>query len=184
MKFPLPVLLSVAAFGLLASGCSSVGAAIGGKNTPDEFAIATKAPLTVPPDYGLRPPRPGEARPQELSPSERARQLIIGDSAAEPPTDGELSLLQLAGAVQADPNIRAVLGAENGGLVHKDADLANRILFWRIVNNKIDDEQAPLRVEDPEAWLKARQASIDKVTGGQAVIISRNEKILNLPGIR
>ena len=43
--------------------------ALGGKNPPDEFAITTKAPLVVPPDYALRPPKPGESRPQELSSS-------------------------------------------------------------------------------------------------------------------
>ena len=40
------------------AGCSALG---GKKNPPDEFAIATKAQLVVPPDYSLRPPRPGDA---------------------------------------------------------------------------------------------------------------------------
>ncbi len=184
MTFPIRILLAVSAVAFLASGCSSLGGGGGGRNAPDEFAVVTKAPLTLPPDYALQPPRPGETRPQELSPSERARQLIIGDSSAEPPTDGELTLLRMAGALNADANIRDLLGAENGGLVHKDADLANRILFWRVAGKNIIDEDAPLRVDDPEAWLAARQKSIEKVTGGEQVIIARDEKILNLPGIR
>ena len=32
----------------------------------------------VPPDYALRPPAPGEPRPQELQPESAARQALIG----------------------------------------------------------------------------------------------------------
>jgi len=38
----------------------------------DEFAVVTKAPLIMPPDYNLRPPRPGAARPQEQSERQQA----------------------------------------------------------------------------------------------------------------
>lgn len=49
--------LVLAAFS--ATGCTGLGKALGdGKNPPDEFAIATKAPLVVPPDYALRHPSP------------------------------------------------------------------------------------------------------------------------------
>ena len=34
-----------------------------GKRSPDEFAVVRRAPLILPPDYGLRPPRPGETGP-------------------------------------------------------------------------------------------------------------------------
>ena len=65
----------VAAAALVAvglAGCQSTQRALGmSKVTPDEFRIVTKAPLVVPPDYGLRPPAPGEPRPSELQP-ERA----------------------------------------------------------------------------------------------------------------
>ena len=173
------VLMMAAA--LLLNACAAVG---GGKNPPDEFAIVTKAPLTLPPDYSLRPPRPGETRPQEKSPSERAQQLLLGDENAAPPSKGELALVQAAGALQVDPNIRSILGAENGGWGEKDDSLANRILFWTVSGSQINDEEAPLKVEDPEAWLAGRMKSIEAVTGGAEVQISKNEKILNLPGIR
>ena len=37
------------------------------RDAPDEFQVTTRAPLSMPPDFTLRPPRPGAARPQELS---------------------------------------------------------------------------------------------------------------------
>ena len=53
---------------LIVTGCDGAREAIGiGKQSPDEFAIVTRAPLSMPPDYGLRPPQPGVDRPQAVS---------------------------------------------------------------------------------------------------------------------
>src|ERR1700759_3338402 len=37
------------------------------RDAPDEFTVTTRAPLSMPPDFSIRPPQPGAARPQELS---------------------------------------------------------------------------------------------------------------------
>ncbi|MEZ5894860.1 MAG: DUF3035 domain-containing protein [Parvularculaceae bacterium] len=167
-----------------ASGCAGIGKAIGGgKNPPDEFAIATKAPLVVPPDYAMRPPKPGETRPQEMSPSERAQQVLMGDTAAAPPSDGEQVLLQKAGALGVDPSIRAVLDAENGGRVEKDRSFANQLMFWKFDNDKVDDSGAPLRVDDPAAWFEGRETAIARVTGEDARVTIKNTDAQQLPGV-
>ena len=140
-----------------ASGCGFSRAIGGAKSPPDEFAITKKAPLVVPPDYSLRPPRPGETRPEELSPADRARQVLVGDAAAAPPSPGEQILLRTANALTADANIRNMLNAENGGRGEKERSFANQIIFWRTVDGEIDDSAAPLRVDDPEAWMAARR---------------------------
>lgn len=168
---------------LMASGCG-VGRAVGsGKNAPDEFAIATKAPLVVPPDFALRPPRPGETRPQELSPSERAQQVLLGDANAAPPTVGEQLLLRKAGALGVDASIRNVLNAENGGRAEKDRSLANQLLFWNFVGGDVDDSAAPLRVDNPEEWLAERQRVINAVVGEEGQVEINKSKTLNLPGV-
>jgi len=166
------------------SGCAGIGKALGsGKNPPDEFAIATKAPLVVPPDYALRPPKPGETRPQELSPSERAKQVLLGDVSSAPPTSGEQMLLQGAGATVADPNIRAILAAENGGRSEKDRSFANQLMFWKFVGGKVDDSAAPLKVDDPAAWHAERTRAIENVTGEGAKVVIKNDDALTLPGV-
>ncbi len=176
------LLLALAASAL--PGCAGMGKALGGgKNPPDEFAIATKAPLVVPPDYALRPPKPGESRPQELSPSERAKQVLLGDVSAAPPTGGEQILLQEAGATVADPNIRAILAAENGGRSEKDRSFANQLMFWKFVDGKVDDSAAPLKVDDPAAWHAEREEAIEAVTGENAKIVIKNDDALLLPGV-
>ncbi|MEL6361163.1 MAG: DUF3035 domain-containing protein [Pseudomonadota bacterium] len=187
MRSPQNRALAVLLAGLLASslgGCAGVGKALGnGKNPPDEFAIATKAPLVVPPDYALQPPRPGETRPQELSASDRAQQVLIGDAEAAPPSFGEQALLQKAGALAADQNIRSILAAENGGRANKDRSLANQLMFWEFFGDEVDDSAAPLRVDDPEAWLEARQRAIKSVTGEEGQVEIKKDKALGLPGI-
>ncbi|MGV6818995.1 MAG: DUF3035 domain-containing protein, partial [Parvularcula sp.] len=158
------VFVALGALATTVSGCSSMGKAMGvGKNPPDEFAIVTKAPLSVPPDYALRPPRPGETRPERQSTSERTRQLLLGDASSEPPTQGELALLQQIDAINVDPNIRAILAAENGGRAEKEASFANQLIFWRVNGDKVDDSEAPLRVENREEWEAQRLKSIEAV---------------------
>jgi len=69
------------------SGCTGFRQVIGlDQPAPDEFAIESRAPLTIPPDYDLRPPKPGAPRPQEVSASEKAQKVI---DAAGPGKPGE-----------------------------------------------------------------------------------------------
>jgi len=179
-RLPLAALaLSLAA---TTGGCG-INRAFAGKQAPDEFAIATKAPLVVPPDYALRPPRPGESRPQELSPSQRAQQVLLGDANAAPPTPGEQLLLRKAGALGSDASIRNILNAENGGRAEKDRSLANQLIFWNFDGDDVDDSAAPLRVDNPEEWMAARQRVIDRAIGEEQEVEINKSKTLNLPGI-
>lgn len=128
------------ALSLSLAGCSDGGIkeALGyGKDAPDEFAIVTKAPLVIPPDFALRPPQPGAPRPQEanLQPSVVAQSALIGEQAARqaPSTGstGEQALLEQTGANQADPRIRQVVNAETRTLVEKDKRFTDDVLFWQ-----------------------------------------------------
>ncbi|MBY0420967.1 MAG: DUF3035 domain-containing protein [Parvularculaceae bacterium] len=178
-------LASLIAAAALSTGCAGFGRALGGgKNPPDEFAVTTKAPLVIPPDYALRPPKPGETRPQELSPSERARQVLLGDASTAPPTAGEQSILRKANALTADPNIRNILDAENGGRGRKERSFANQLMFWKFVDGKVDDSAAPLRVDNPEQWMADRQKAIRTTIGDEGkVTIKKDHRAVSLPGI-
>jgi len=69
----------------LIAGCSDFKRSIGLEPTlPDEFAVESRAPLTIPPDFDLRPPTPGAPRPQEKSSDQQARQLIEQAGPGEP----------------------------------------------------------------------------------------------------
>ncbi|HZX85436.1 MAG TPA: DUF3035 domain-containing protein, partial [Reyranella sp.] len=58
---------------LMLGGCSMFENLGGAKKvSPDEFKIVSHSPLTMPPNAELRPPRPGEPRPQEVTPADQA----------------------------------------------------------------------------------------------------------------
>lgn len=70
---------------LLLPGCADLRQAIGlDRVGPDEFAVESRAPLTIPPDFDLRPPQPGTPRPQEATAAEKARKVIDTARPAEP----------------------------------------------------------------------------------------------------
>jgi len=99
---------------------------------PDEFLIVGRTPLIVPPDYNLRPPAPGEPRPQDLNPEATARAALVGGrAAAAASSEGERLLMVKAGANEADPRIKEVIDDEQGDLAHKTPSFANLVMFWR-----------------------------------------------------
>ena len=75
--FLLPLALSTA---LSLSACAGLREAIGaGKNkTPDEFAVQKRAPLDIPYNITLPIPQPGAPRPQEVTPEQSAKDVILG----------------------------------------------------------------------------------------------------------
>lgn len=115
--------------------CGGLGKALGlEKSSPDEFAIVTKAPLVIPPDFALRPPKPGAPRPQEQDPSQAAAQALFNDDATggtTTATRGEMIFLSKAGALEADSAIRLVLDKEMEKADEKDSSLIERMLFWQ-----------------------------------------------------
>ena len=115
------IVLGLAGLSLALGGCESINEATGGaKMTPDEFAVVTKQPLVIPPDFNLRPPNPGAADANSLTPSGEARQALFPDpqeaAAALGTTysESEKGLLARTGAVNVDPNIRHTVSQETG----------------------------------------------------------------------
>lgn len=172
----------VAAAGL--AGCQSTQKSLGmTKVTPDEFRVVTKAPLAVPPDYSLRPPAPGEPRPQELQPESAARNALLGQREAEQRSEGEKMLVAKAGAEKADPLVRYVVDDEFGDIAHKDKSFADKVMFWKKdettegAKPALDNSSAPI---DPAA----EKERVAKLTGNQPVTIQREGKSkIKLPGL-
>lgn len=96
--------LAVAAFALAGCHAGPKGVfAASHHGAPDEFAVGRQAPLTVPPDFALVPPRPGQPRPQEADSSTQALQALFGGP--RPVSQGEAVLTQAAGP-QPRPGMR------------------------------------------------------------------------------
>jgi len=167
--FLLPVTL--AAVGALAlGGCSAFENLGGGKKiSPDEFKIVSHSPLTMPPNAELRPPRPGEPRPQETTPSDQAKEALSpvlagrvqqqasAPKAGAPGDASEQSLVAKASAGGVDPNIRSQVNRDTRTLAEKDNTFIDSLIFWQ-------DKPTPGVVVDPE---KEQQRLRDSQATGQ-----------------
>jgi hypothetical protein len=172
-------LVAVLAAATAASGCAGLSRAIGAtKASPDEFRVVTQAPLTLPPDYNLRPPRPGEPRPQELEPDAEARAALFGQDIGASASAGERTLVASAGAGAADPNIRDTIDYESQGVVRRSEGFVNRLLAF---GGSGAPAAAPLNAEE-EARRLEDEESIRRATGGGRVVIERDRGGFKLPG--
>jgi hypothetical protein len=103
------------------------------RDAPDEFQVTTRAPLSMPPDFTLRPPRPGASRPQELTQRQQAEAALVPDTLSQtggvPPTAGQQSLVQAAGR-PAPADIRNRIDSE-AALDVPNRSFADRLLFWQ-----------------------------------------------------
>jgi hypothetical protein len=184
-----PVVLVTGLLGLSLAGCQSTKTALGmTKIVPDEFAVVTKAPLVVPPDYALRPPTPGAPRPQELQPESQARVALLNERAGQQRSDGERLLAAKAGADKADPLIRYVVDDEFGALAHKDPSFADRVMFWRHGRPETQGQAltaSQAGADSPAPLDPAVEADrIQKLTANQQVVIERGQGArIKLPGL-
>ena len=98
----------------LASGCAHNKV---GRTGPDEFAVARQAPLVIPPDFSLTPPRPGAARANDTSPNAQALDALFGGTAQR--SASEAATLAAAGVESDDPGIRSTVGDPGTTVVDK-----------------------------------------------------------------
>jgi len=174
--------LTVAAVMVLASGLAACGQktreAIGiDRAPPDEFAVLTRAPLAIPPGFGLRPPRPGTPRPQEREVKDEARNVLFRrantDRASDgaSPSSGEQALLGHAGARNAKASIRSEVDNESDQIADAGRGFVDKLVFWRAT-------EAPGEVIDATAEsqrLRSNAALGSPPTTGVTPVIKRRE---------
>lgn len=163
---------------LVLSACSDAKRALGyEKAPPDEFQVVSRAPLSMPPDFSLRPPAAGAARPQEATTREQARKIIAGQRGSTPiategRSQGDLVLMRRIGADSIQPDIRVLVNKENQSLIDAEKDFADRIVFWR-------KAQPPGTAVDPAketSRLRENQALGRSVSDGETPQIQRRKR--------
>lgn len=103
----------------LLSGCTDFKQMVGlDQPMPDEFAVESRAPLTVPPEFDLRPPEPGAPRPQEKSAEQQAEQAIDQAGPGKPGSEAADFRLRAAAGGLPDlnpqaPDQNAIVGSQS-----------------------------------------------------------------------
>jgi hypothetical protein len=179
-KLRLAPALALLCGGLVLGGCEGVKEQLGlDKQSPDEFRVVSRAPLTIPPEFSLRPPRPGAPRPQEGTPTQQAKTAVfrvdepqgVQVSSAGRST-GEAALLDAAGADEAEPNIREIVERETLQLNDESETFIDTLVFWR-------DPQPTGDVVDAAAEadrLRENAALGRPVTEGETPQIERRQR--------
>ena len=148
-------------------GCSMLENIGGGKKvSPDEFKIVSHSPLTMPPNAELRPPRPGEPRPQEVTPADQAKEAlsptlagrvqdrVAGKQPATPGNASEQALVAKASTGGVDPNIRAVVNKDTKTIADNDKSFIDSLIFWQDKGPSgtiIDPTKEQQRIRDAQA---------------------------------
>ena len=173
-------------------GCSALENLGGGKKvSPDEFKIVSHSPLTMPPNAELRPPRPGEPRPQEVTPADQAKEALSpalagraqrptgpGGGLPPPATVGsEQALVQKAGQSAGsgiDPNIRSRVNQDTKTLNDNDKSFVDSLIFWQ-------SAPPPGVIIDPtkeQQRLRDAQAAGQPASGNPPTITRRKRGLL------
>ena len=138
------------------------------KKSPDEFAVVKRAPLSMPPDYTLRPPTPGAPRPQEQSPQEAARQTVFGETTTDGTqavyTGSDAAFLNQAGAANADPNIRRAVDAETVTLAKEEQPVLKKIMGK---DTPADAPTSVVNAKEEAERLKKNKEQGKPVTAGE-----------------
>lgn len=169
----------VAAAVVAVSGCDQTRKVLGmDKRAPDEFTVYSRAPLSLPPNYDLRPPTPGESRPQDAAPTDMAERILRGNrnaplqAAPAGSSAGVQSLLKETGALMALPDIRATVNRETTTIAEENKRVTDKIIFWR----KPDQPGTVVDAEKEAQRIRENQALGKPVTEGDTPTIQRRKR--------
>jgi len=155
---------------------------------PDEFRVLPRPPLSVPPEFNLRPPgqeseyasgQPAENRAHDevlgneagIPPQPRASTAVVPVTSGSLPSGGDAQLLSNAGAGKADPRIRQRIldDTTNGGVAHDSSYLFGG---KKQEDTEVDPTKEAQRLKNDKAQNKP------PTTGDTPVIAPQDKGIL------
>ena len=190
----------LALFSLLAlTACSSntVKDTLGlGRAAPDEFRVVSRPPLSVPPQFSLRPPSNSDMPANQLSADQQAQSMIHGgaaDAAVQPvkvtkgkkaakqtatqakTSAADSEFLKRAGADKADTNVRNTLVEERYS-VQEAKEERSWYNFW----SSSDEKNGVVDAKKEADRIKTNENNGKPVTEGDTPEIkSKDNGILN-----
>jgi hypothetical protein len=103
--------VAAGAFTLSACSGSTVKDTLGlTRSAPDEYRVVSRPPLSVPPQFGLRPPSATELSPGQVPASDQAESLLLGGGSAHGSLNADTAVLPVTRSNAGSP----VKGAQKG----------------------------------------------------------------------
>lgn len=200
MKFTHPLSLTCLLL-LTACGGNTVKQTLGLETqAPDEFRVVSRPPLSVPPQFSLRPPSTGDASENPYATDKQAQSLVTGqpvnggngetfvlknnpaETAVVPgqtsaisvvaKTSAESQLLQNAGAASVDPTVRKTLVEEKLQKQQK-VEEAPWYDFW---SSRPDKKETTVDAKKEAERVKQNQDEGKPVTEGDTPVVKPKDK--------
>ncbi|HUC61522.1 MAG TPA: DUF3035 domain-containing protein [Alphaproteobacteria bacterium] len=136
-----------------------------------------RPPLTLPPDFNLRPPATSGVGATDITAAQQARQSVFGLDQQKAGANvqrkaglslGESALLQHAGATDVSPNIRSQVDRQTQNL-----DAANKDFTENLLNSNGQSQVGTTTPQKPQGWLQSifnsntdQKPTIQRTSGG------------------
>lgn len=181
----LPILFS-AGMMMLTSCSSDVKKSMGlQQESPDEFRVIAAPPLSVPPDFNLRPPRTGgkeQAEPSDVQAEQalygaNGRQSAPLHQGATSPSRGESALMGKTG--ESDPQIRQALESDNQPAQTAGTPEAEKPGFFKKLLSSSQKKEEPVVNADAEKKrIEDNKKSGKPVTEGETPTVTEQKSVL------
>jgi len=172
------------------AGCDSFNRAIGRTRViPDEFQVVSNAPLAIPPDYALRPPRIGAGANDQSAAEQQAKESVFraGEQQAALPTPqaarsaGEDDILRETGAASAPADIRKLVDTDPKQGVPFERSLVDKLVFWEgpktpPANDVINPSEESSRIRLAQSVAKPDSATPPPSNGAGTPTFERTSK--------
>ena len=169
--------LSVFVLSLSLAACSGVKEELGlTRNSPDEFTVVKRAPLSLPPEYDLLPPGEGAYDTASTRTDARARTAVFGDNGAKSRSvdNADSAFLAKAGAMEADPEIRAKVARENGYV-----SVENRSTIEKLLRRSgTADDAVIVDAEKEAARIRGNAEAGQSITTGDVPVIEQKKSTI------
>lgn len=166
------------------------------RNAPDEFVVLSRPPLSVPPEFELRPPGKG-VPPAGTSTRDAARKAVLGtsekpasldevdapsnvDTAVTPvlssdaASSAESRLLSRSGAENADPDIREKLGKSKPKAKSTAKSLLEKIAGEEGAEPLVDARKETVRVrKNAQSGKKINEGKVPTLDPGKTSVIDK-----------
>ncbi len=145
------------------------------RSAPNEFRVVTNPPLSIPPEFSIRPPIPDETyKESPNSQTESAKKVLFENASAdfkiEKQTNGEEAFSSLFNATRANPEIKSLLQKEFIEAAKKEEEksfLEQRILskIPSFSKDKKEDKDSIVDAKLEKDRIVESKKQGDKVTG-------------------
>jgi len=178
-------LIIISAMPFIASCSGSVRDTLGmRRSAPNEFKVVSHPPLSVPPEFSLRPPVPDESFVASKSTSTEAKKVLFEKASADikiiEKTNGEEAFSSLFKANDANPEIKSLLQKEfiEAAREEEEKSFLEKNLLSKLPSfSKDDEDKAPNEVVDAKLEkerIAENKKKGEKITGNETPVVNQD----------